>query len=216
MSLAGNGNVMRLVADVYLSAGKKKKSSEGCQAEKHFISWSAKRDLDKACNISSHCQRELVKDLSKKSCHLTFAGSQHGEEEVPPCPEIQASKVHSANKHFLSTSSVAALHQSQSGSQTHGNQHAVLPGWTVSRLSWGSLIMGIFVQREIAQKWRVWLSDLKAYVPWFCGSRSPSGLYHLENNILEKRNFLKESSEQTHQIFPKGWQSQNLMNGFFF
>ena len=26
MSLAGNGNVMRLVADVYLSAGKKKKA----------------------------------------------------------------------------------------------------------------------------------------------------------------------------------------------
>lgn len=27
MSLAGNGNVMRLVADVYLSAGKKKKKA---------------------------------------------------------------------------------------------------------------------------------------------------------------------------------------------
>lgn len=40
MSLAGNGNVMRLVADVYLSAGKKKKkkSSKGCQAEKYFTS----------------------------------------------------------------------------------------------------------------------------------------------------------------------------------
>lgn len=46
MSLAGNGNVMRLVADVYLSAGKrkkkkrekKKKSSKGCQAEKYLTS----------------------------------------------------------------------------------------------------------------------------------------------------------------------------------
>lgn len=165
MSLAGNGNVMRLVADVYLTAGKKKKSSKGCQAEKYFISWSAKKRFGQSCNISSHSQSELVKDLSKKSCHLPFAGSQHGEEKVPPCPEIQASKVHSANKHFLSTSSVVALHQSQSGSQTHGHQHAVLSGWTVSRLSYGCLIMGIFMQREIAQKSRVWFSDLKAYVP---------------------------------------------------
>lgn len=64
MSLQGNGNVMRLVADVYLSAGKKK-SFKRRQAGKYFISWSAKR-FGQSCNPSSLCQSELVKDLSEK------------------------------------------------------------------------------------------------------------------------------------------------------
>ena len=149
MSLAGNGNVMRLVADVYLSAGKKKKSSKGCQAEKYFISWSAKKRFGQSCNISSHCQSELVKDLPKKTYHLAFAGSHHGEEKVPSCPETRVSNVHSANKHFLSTSPAVALRRSWSGSWGSA-RCALWVGWEPTVL--GSLMTGVFGRREVAQK----------------------------------------------------------------
>lgn len=48
MSLAGNGNVMRLVADVYLSAGKrKKKALRDVRLRNTLLPEVRRRDLDK-------------------------------------------------------------------------------------------------------------------------------------------------------------------------
>lgn len=49
MSLAGNGNVMRLVADVYLSAGKKKKKKalRDVRLRNTLLPEVRRRDLDK-------------------------------------------------------------------------------------------------------------------------------------------------------------------------
>ena len=50
MSLAGNGNVMRLVADVYLSAGKKKKKKKALRdvrLRNTLLPEVQRRDLDK-------------------------------------------------------------------------------------------------------------------------------------------------------------------------
>ena len=89
-----------------LQGKKKKKALRDVRLRNTLFPEVQRRDMDKAVILAATAKVNLVKDLSKKSCRLAFAGSQHGEEKVPSCPEIQASKVHSANKCFLSTSSV--------------------------------------------------------------------------------------------------------------
>lgn len=80
MSLQGNGNVMRLVADVYLSAGKKKALRDVRLGNTLFPE--VQRDLDKAVILAASAKVNWSR-IFLKSCHLAVAGSNHGKKKMP-------------------------------------------------------------------------------------------------------------------------------------
>lgn len=81
MSLEGNGNVMRLVADIYLSVGGKK-ALRDVRLGNALFPEVQRRDLDKAV-ISAAAAKVNWSRIFLKNCHLAVAGSNHGEEKMP-------------------------------------------------------------------------------------------------------------------------------------
>lgn len=53
MRLEGNGDVMRLVTDTYLSAGRKKKERKKCEVRKYLFPEVQRRDLDNPVTLAA-------------------------------------------------------------------------------------------------------------------------------------------------------------------
>lgn len=84
MSLEGNGNVMRLVADVYLSAGEKKfflkKALRDVRLGNTLFPEVQSRDLDKAIILAAAAKVNWLR-IFLKICHLAVAASKPGEKK---------------------------------------------------------------------------------------------------------------------------------------
>lgn len=88
MSLEGNGNVMRLVADVYLSAGKKKGEKNALRDVRlgnTLFPEVQRRDLDKAVIVTATARVNWSR-FFLKSCQVAVAGSKHGKRTTLSLP----------------------------------------------------------------------------------------------------------------------------------
>lgn len=74
MSLAGNGNVMRLVADVYLTAGKKKKALRDVRLRNTLFPEVQRRDLDKAVILAANAKVNWSRIFLKKAAIYLLLG----------------------------------------------------------------------------------------------------------------------------------------------